>query len=123
MLCDSLISAIRCETPVIANAYLSPPSGESYRKNELIFVTCKQGYEVVGGSSFHCGVDTVLPSCQSKFFKTPLRSGRVTHLKGIFLKTYVFLLLTYLVYQNLICGTLICLLLIWQLGLKLKCIC
>jgi len=28
-----------------------------------------------------------------------------------------------LVYQNLFCGTLICPLWIWQLGLKLECIC
>jgi len=35
--------------------------------------------------------------------------------------TYIFLLPTYLVYQNVLCGTLILPLLIWQLGLKLKC--
>jgi len=56
-----------------------------------------------------------------------LRSGHVTHLKRFFLKRYMFLLPTYLVYQNLFCGTLICPLSIWQLGLiktyffKVKC--
>ena len=39
---------------------------------------------------------------------TPLRSGRVTHLKRNFSKTYIFLLPTYLVYQNLFGVTLIC---------------
>jgi len=39
---------------------------------------------------------------------TSLRSGRVTHLKSFFSKTYIFLLPTYLVYQSLFCGTLIC---------------
>ena len=60
-----------------------------------------------------------------------LRSGRVSHEKTLFLityifllpnyLTYIFLLPTYLVYQNVLCGTLILPLLIWQLGLKLKC--
>ena len=35
----------------------------------------------------------------------------------------IFSLTTYLVYQNLFCGTFICPLSIWQLGLKLECIC
>jgi len=52
--------------------------------------------------------------------ETPLRSGRITHLKFFFSKTYIFLLPTYLVYQHLFCGTLICPLSIWQLGLKLE---
>ena len=39
------------------------------------------------------------------------------------MKTYIFLLPTYLVYQNLFCGTLICPLSIWQFGFKLECIC
>ena len=52
---------------------------------------------------------------------TPLRSGHVTHLKRFFSKIYIFLLPTYLVYQNWFSGTLICPLSIWQLGLKLEC--
>jgi len=36
-------------------------------------------------------------------------------------KTYMFWLPTYLVYQNLFCGTLIYPLSIWQLGLKFEC--
>jgi len=53
---------------------------------------------------------------------TSLRSGRVTHLKRKFSKTYIFLLPTFLVYENLFCSTLICALSIWQLRLKLECI-
>jgi len=43
--------------------------------------------------------------------------------KYFFPKNYIFFLPTYLVYQNLCWGTLICPLLNWQLGLKLECIC
>ena len=53
---------------------------------------------------------------------TPLRSGRVKHLKRCFSKTCIFFLPTYLVYQNLFCGTLICVWSIWHLGLKTECI-
>jgi len=55
--------------------------------------------------------------------ETPLRSGRITHSKRFFSKIYIFLLPTYFVYQNLFCGTLLCPRSIWQLGLKLVCIC
>ena len=41
----------------------------------------------------------------------------------LFSKINISLLPTYLVYQNLFCGTLICPQLIWQLGLKLESIC
>ena len=47
-------------------------------------------------------------------------SGRVTHLKRTFSKTYIFLLPTYLVYQNLLFRIFICPPLNWQLGLKLE---
>jgi len=50
-----------------------------------------------------------------------MRSGRVTHLKRKF--SNIFLLPTYLLYQNLLCGTLTCHLSIWQISLKLECIC
>jgi len=50
-------------------------------------------------------------------------SGCVTHDKTLFSKTYIFLLPTYLVYQNLFCDILICPLLTWQLGLKCDYIC
>jgi len=54
---------------------------------------------------------------------TPLRSSRATHFISEISETYIFLLPMHLVYQNLFCGTLICPLWIWQLSLKLECIC
>ena len=52
-----------------------------------------------------------------------LHWGLVLSIKKIFFKAYIFFLPTYLVYQNLFCGTLKYPLLIWQLGFKLACIC
>jgi len=49
---------------------------------------------------------------------TLLRSGSATQLKRKISKTYNFLLPTNLLYQNLFCGTLICPLLFWQIGLN-----
>jgi len=54
---------------------------------------------------------------------TPLRYGRVTHLKRFFFENLYFLLPAYIVHENLFCGTIICPLSIWQLGLKLECYC
>ena len=53
---------------------------------------------------------------------TTLRSGRVTLKKNIFVNL-IFLLPTCLVYQILLCRTLICPLSIWQLCLKLERLC
>jgi len=54
-----------------------------------------------------------------------MRSGRATHLKRIFSKTFIFLLPMYFFYLNLFCGTsiLIRYLSILQLSSKLDCIC
>ncbi|KAH3893700.1 hypothetical protein DPMN_017850, partial [Dreissena polymorpha] len=52
---------LRCETPVIANAYLAPTG--ILIKDQIINVTCKEGYKLVGNSTFRCGVTNVLPMC------------------------------------------------------------
>ncbi|XP_052805279.1 uncharacterized protein LOC128234798 isoform X2 [Mya arenaria] len=59
--------AIKCETPVVVNGYLSPPRyGFQYVEGEDIEVICKEGYQLNSNATFSCGVDTVLPLCQKK---------------------------------------------------------
>jgi len=57
------------------------------------------------------------------FKGTQLRSGRVTHIKKKNIENLYFLVTIVFSVSNLFCGALICPLLIWQLVLKLECIC
>ncbi|KAK3709547.1 hypothetical protein RRG08_019384 [Elysia crispata] len=52
---------IKCGLPYISNATLSPSSNVG--QGDIITVTCKPGFQLIGSSQFQCGVTTSLPSC------------------------------------------------------------
>ena len=62
----TLIAAIPCETPIIADAILSPAA--PYTENQTLTVSCQTGYKLNGNSFIRCAVTTNLPTCQSKAF-------------------------------------------------------